>query len=68
MNYLSLSTQQRLQKRNSEIRILYQQLKAQKENGVQKYSEKAILIRVAMRYWLAVTTIENIIFYRNGYN
>lgn len=68
MNYLSLSTEQRLHKRNIEIRALYQRLKDQKENGVQKYSEKAILIRVAMRYWLAVTTVENIIFYRNGYN
>lgn len=67
MNYLTLSAKQRQQKRNTEIRRLYQSLKNQKENGVQKLSEKAILIRVAMRYWLAIETVENIIFYRNNY-
>lgn len=68
MNYLSLPPKERLHKRNTEIRQLYNRLKSEKEHGVQKYSEKVILVRVAMRFWLATTTIENIIYYRNGYN
>jgi hypothetical protein len=68
MEYAQLTTKTRKQMRSEEIRKRHTELTSVREHGVKKYTSEWIYNNIAKRYWLAPGTIENIVFYRNGYD
>lgn len=68
MEYAQLSTKARRKMRSEEIRAMYERLNSIRELGVKKHTSEWIYNKIARHYWLSPGTIENIIFYRNGYD
>lgn len=68
MNYSELNSKERKQWRSGEIRKQYEKMSNIRENGVKKLTDTYIYTTIAMRWCLGVKTVENIIFYRNGYD
>lgn len=53
--------------RTEAIRKEYAELDSIRENGVKKYTSEWIFTKIARRYFLAVDTIEHIVYGRCGY-
>ena len=68
VDYNNLTSEEKKKFRNNQIRERFAKLSTIKEYGVRKYSQEWVLTKIASSFGLSCATIENIVFYRNGYN
>ena len=58
---------QRIDKRNAAIKIYYQQLSQARIGQARKYSEDAMIVMIADKFFLAEKTVEDILCNRTQY-